>query len=60
MWESKVEYSGSVTMACLQCGTSISSDEAMQTEQIAKGVRFLGVHCPVCLKTFTIEMTASE
>lgn len=54
------EIVGNVIVGCPECGGRVSTELAGYREQITNGLRFVGVPCPTCGKSFTIEMTDDD
>lgn len=42
------------------CSGWIGSDSALSETQIPGGIRWTGVHCSACEKTFTVEQVQTE
>jgi C4-type Zn-finger protein len=54
------EYEGGAEMACPDCGGMLTTQRALYKMQIENGIRFVGVPCDKCAKTFTVEMTKDD
>lgn len=53
------ELQGHASLDCPKCGTTLHTEDALIRGQIADGLRFQGLACPNCGKSFTVEITKS-